>query len=146
DSRWRLARGATCARGQVRWSRPCSWASRDSTIAPMNRANGKPKFNPRLLPPQIGLGLLLAIGLAILYSRGGQPRPTDELEGRVVRRVEQTPDFTYLELESEGEPLWLFTPRVEVHVGDRVYFTPVREFRDFEPRSLKRKFDRLLSA
>jgi hypothetical protein len=112
----------------------------------MNGAATKPKFNPRLLPPLIGLGLLLAIVLAVLFARGSRSRPTEQIETRVVRRVEQTADFTYLELEDGGDTLWLATPRVEVDVGDRVHFEPNREFRDFEVRSLKRKFDRLLSA
>jgi hypothetical protein len=110
----------------------------------MSLANGKRKFNPRLLPPLIGLGLLLAIAMAILFSRGGQPRPTEEFDARVVRRVEQTPDFTYLELEDGDGTLWLATPRVDVQAGDRVQFASAKVFRDFEAPSLKRKFDRLL--
>lgn len=116
----------------------------------MDHANAKVKLNPRLWPPLIGLGLLLVIAMAILFSRGGQPRQDaendDQLEARIVRRVEQTPNFTYLELEDGDGTMWLAAPRVDVQVGDRVHFKPAREFRDFEVRSLKRKFNRLLSA
>ncbi len=100
----------------------------------MNAANRKPKLNPRLLPPLIGLGLLTAMALAILFSRGGQPKQEQEdTEARVVRRVEQTSDFTYLELEDGDELLWLATPRVEVQVGDRVRFESAREIATFRP-------------
>src|SRR5687767_3333533 len=94
---------------------------------------GQGRFNPRLLPPLIGLGLLLAIAMVILLSRGGRPKQEEEeIDARVIRRVEQTPDFTYLELEDGEGTLWLATPRVDVQVDDRVHFKSAKEFRDFE--------------
>jgi hypothetical protein len=96
------------------------------------------------LPPLIALGLLLAIALAILFARGG--RPTEEkVDGQLVRSVQQTPDFTYLELEAgEAGTIWLATPRVEVEPGDRVHYESAKTFRDFEAPSLQRKFERIL--
>jgi hypothetical protein len=101
-------------------------------------------FNPRLLPPLVGLGLLLVIIAVLFFSRGNQPRP-ERIEGRVVEKVEQSAEFTYLQLADDaGAPLWLGTPRVEVQPGERVHFESAREMRDFPVTSLKRVFDRIL--
>jgi hypothetical protein len=111
----------------------------------MSLTESRPKFNPRLLPPLIGLGLLLVIALAVLFSRGSRNKTGDEpIAARLVRTVEQTSDFTYLEVTDEEGTLWVATPRVEVEVGDRVHFDSAEEYRDFKAPSLKRSFDRLL--
>jgi hypothetical protein len=103
----------------------------------------KRRFNPRVLPPLIGLGLLLLIGIAVLVSRRG---PSDDrVQGLVVRQVEQTPQFTYLEVDDkDGSPLWLAARRVEVAVGDKVHFESAEPASHFEAPSLKRTFDRIL--
>src|SRR5438132_2434983 len=122
-------------------------ASRESD-SPADDAHPPPKFNPRLLPPLILLGLVLIVGLLALLSRGGPAKDekTERVEAKLVRKVEQTPDFTYLELADEKGPCWLATRRVEVEVGDGVYYEPesAQEARDFPAPSLNRTFDRIL--
>src|SRR5436853_6833740 len=122
-------------------------ASRESD-SPAGDVYPSNKFNPRLLPPLILLGLILAVGLFALLSRGGPAKveQSEKVEGKLVRKVEQTPKFTYLELADDKGPFWVATGRGEVEAGDRVYYEPeaAQEARNFPVPSLERTFDRIL--
>lgn len=64
----------------------------------------------------------------------------------VTGKVTETLDagrYTYVEVDTGEKRVWAAGPRVDVKVGDSVYFPIGMQMTDFESKSLGRKFDRL---
>ena len=64
----------------------------------------------------------------------------------VTGKVTETLDagrYTYVEVDTGEKRIWAAGPRVEVKVGDAVYFPIGMQMTDFESKTLGRKFDRL---
>lgn len=70
-------------------------------------------------------------------------------KGVIVGRVTETMvagRYTYVEVDTGKRRVWGAGPRVEVTVGDYVYFPSGMPMVDFESKSLGRKFDLLYMA
>lgn len=68
---------------------------------------------------------------------------SDLVSGKVLETM-NSGGYTYVLLENEGQKTWVAVPRMEVTVGSEVSFTPGMEMTDFESKTLKRRFDRII--
>lgn len=106
------------------------------------------------------LGLLATAAIAgsnALIPRGAAPPRAPELDrrgadpsrGEVVGTVTQTMDvsyYTYVEIDTGRERIWVAGPRTEVKVGDSVSVSSATRMLDFFSNFLDRTFDVLYLA
>jgi hypothetical protein len=67
--------------------------------------------------------------------------------GTVNGQVTETMDveqYTYMKLKTDGGETWAAVPKTKVKVGDKVGVENSMEMTNFESKSLKRKFDKIL--
>lgn len=65
------------------------------------------------------------------------------LTGKVVDTMDSG-GYTYVQLEQAGKKTWLAIPQTKVTKGKTMTFSPGMEMQNFESKSLKRKFDRII--
>jgi hypothetical protein len=99
--------------------------------------------------------LTAAVGSAQSDSEGSASPPTSEAvpgaghstsKSVIAGKVTETLDagrYTYVEVDTGEKRVWAAGPRIEVKVGDSVYFPIGMQMNDFESKSLGRKFDQL---
>ena len=62
----------------------------------------------------------------------------------VVEEVLQVSQYTYLRIKEGGQELWIAGNRIDVQTGATVYYEGAMEMKNFESKTLNRKFDSLL--
>jgi cation transport ATPase len=65
------------------------------------------------------------------------------VSGKVVETMDSG-GYTYVRVEKKGRKTWVAVPTTTVKVGDTVTFKPGMEMKDFESKTLKRTFDRII--
>jgi hypothetical protein len=90
----------------------------------------------------------LAILTIVLSTTGkstaaDRPSDTSSLSGKVVETMDSG-GYTYVYLERGGEKIWLAVPQMKVIVGQNMSFKPGIVMVDFESKTLKRKFDKII--
>ncbi|MDP2158232.1 MAG: hypothetical protein Q8K68_11050 [Nitrospirota bacterium] len=66
-----------------------------------------------------------------------------ELTGKVVDTMDSA-GYTYVQLENAGKKTWVAIPQTKVTKGKTMTFSPGMEMKNFESKSLKRKFDSII--
>ncbi len=84
--------------------------------------------------------LLAAAGLA---ARAMPPAQAPALQGEVLE-VRDVESYTYLRLKTKEGETWAAVPATAVKKGARVSIGNAMVMQDFESRTLKRKFDRIV--
>ncbi len=91
--------------------------------------------------------------LSLVFSTTGksifadQPKEnmnaTSSLSGKVVETMDSG-GYTYVCLEKSGNKIWLAVPKMKVIVGQNMSFKPGIEMVNFQSKTLKRKFDKII--
>jgi hypothetical protein len=99
------------------------------------------------------LVILSIMVLGIVFSTTGKDIFADQstenmkaissLSGKVVETMDSG-GYTYVRLEKSGEKMWLAVPKMKVIVGQNMSFKPGIVMVNFESKTLKRKFDKII--
>lgn len=65
------------------------------------------------------------------------------LSGKVVQTM-NSGGYTYVEIENKGQKLWVAISEAKIKKGETVSFKPGAVMENFESKTLKRKFDRIV--
>jgi translation initiation factor 1 (eIF-1/SUI1) len=65
------------------------------------------------------------------------------LSGKVVDTMDSG-GYTYVQLEQAGKKTWVAVPQMKVTKGKTMTFRPGMEMKNFESKTLKRKFDSIV--
>jgi hypothetical protein len=52
--------------------------------------------------------------------------------------------YTYVQLDNKGKKTWVAAPKMKVSKGQTMTFRPGMEMKNFESKTLKRKFDTII--
>lgn len=73
-------------------------------------------------------------------------QPAELLNGKVLQTMDSG-GYTYVYIQKkDGEKVWVAATATTVKVGSQISFKGGMEMRDFESKSLKRKFDKIIFA
>ena len=65
------------------------------------------------------------------------------LTGKVVQTMESG-GYTYAQIENKGVKTWVACPKTKVVKGQNISFAPGMEMQNFESKTLKRTFDKII--
>jgi hypothetical protein len=65
------------------------------------------------------------------------------LTGKVVESMDSG-GYTYVQIENSGKKTWVAVPKTKVVVGQDITLSPGNEMKNFESKTLKRKFDSII--
>ncbi len=74
-------------------------------------------------------------------------KKTEEIPGAINGKVVDTMDsagYTYVEIEKAGKKTWVAIPQTKITKGTTMTFRPGMEMKNFESKTLKRKFDSIV--
>lgn len=91
----------------------------------------------------IVVGLALVFALSTVPAAQAMPSAGSSLTGKVVETMDSG-GYTYVRVENKGQKTWVAMPQTKVKVGQTVTLQPGMEMENFESKSLKRKFDRII--
>jgi len=80
----------------------------------------------------------LAVAAGALSSYAGEA-----LTGKVLETMDSG-GYTYLQMETGGKKIWVAIPKTKVEKGQNISVSPGAEMKDFESKTLKRKFDSII--
>jgi len=81
---------------------------------------------------------------AFSSSPASSAAPTQAgLSGKVVDTMDSG-GYTYVQLENKGKKTWVAVPQMKVTKGKTMTFRPGMEMKNFESKTLKRKFDTII--
>lgn len=83
------------------------------------------------------------LGFAAESKAQGQQAEQGVLTGKVVETMNSS-GYTYVRLESAGKKTWVAVPETKIKVGQTVSLLPGMEMKNFESKTLKRKFDSII--
>lgn len=86
------------------------------------------------------LVLVPLLTVNVLYA-GSQE--TSVITGKVVETM-NSGGYTYVCLEKNGKKTWIAAPQMKVQKGQIMSFQPGVEMVNFESKTLKRKFDKII--
>lgn len=95
--------------------------------------------------------LMLCAAVAIAVSMSAlnadafpqNEQKVEPITGKVVETMDSA-GYTYIHLEKNGKKTWVATPQMKVKKGQTMSFRPGQEMQNFESKTLKRKFDRII--
>lgn len=91
--------------------------------------------------------LMLIVIAFVLVSVSALPTPYAAPQSAISGKVVETMNsggYTYVCLEKGGKKTWVAVPEMKVVKGKNMSFEPGMEMKDFESKTLKRKFDRII--
>ena len=84
--------------------------------------------------------------LALTISGSSLPSYAADAQGP-SGKVVQTMDsggYTYAQIENKGVKTWVAVPKTKIVKGQNITFAPGAEMQNFESRTLKRTFDKII--
>lgn len=96
--------------------------------------------------------LIVALAFVSLASANGllafppaetEQQQTSVITGKVVETMDSGP-YTYVCVEKGGKKTWVAVPKMKVKKGQTISFKPGMEMVNFESKTLKRKFDKII--
>jgi len=93
----------------------------------------------------MALSLVFSTAVRIVFAE----QPTENmnaassLSGKVVETMDSG-GYTYVLLDKSGEKIWLAVPKMKVIVGQNMSFKSGIVMVNFESKTLKRKFDKII--
>lgn len=102
----------------------------------------------------LATGLMVALALATMGGCAGSGKTTKStqaqqkiaqpvLAGKVVETM-NAGGYTYINLENNGEKIWVAVPTMVVKVGDELKLQPGAEMNSFTSKSLNRTFENII--
>ncbi len=61
-----------------------------------------------------------------------------------IKEIQQTSTYTYLLVQKAGQEFWMAASKINVEVGEKIYFIDAMEMQNFESKELNRVFDRIV--
>jgi len=61
-----------------------------------------------------------------------------------INEVQQTSGYTYLLVQNSDQEFWMAVAKMDVEVGEKVYFVEAMEMQNFESKELNRVFERIV--
>lgn len=90
------------------------------------------------------LFFMLTVAVQNIYANSEKPSHHEEpLAGKVVETM-NSGGYTYILLEKNGKKTWVAVMEVKVKKGQNMSFKSGPEMTDFESKTLKRKFDKII--
>ena len=90
------------------------------------------------------LSIAVILGLVLIFTASAQNARADAgLSGKVVETM-NSGGYTYVRLEKNGKKMWVAVSETKVVKGQNMAFKPGAEMVNFESKTLKRKFDRII--
>ena len=83
-----------------------------------------------------------AAGKKAATEKSSQEEPAG-LTGKVVETMDSG-GYTYVQLENAGKKTWVAIPQTKITKGKTMTFSPGMEMKNFESKTLKRKFDTII--
>jgi hypothetical protein len=80
-------------------------------------------------------------------EKKAEEKKTEEIPGALTGKVVDTMDsggYTYVQLEKAGKKSWVALPQTKITKGKTMTFKPGMEMKNFESKTLKRKFDSIV--
>ncbi len=71
------------------------------------------------------------------------PQEVAPISGKVVETMDSG-GYTYALLEEGGKKTWVAVPQMKISKGQKISFLPGIEMVNFESKTLKRKFDKIV--
>jgi len=90
------------------------------------------------------------VSVLVLQTTANSASPTtgaDSAQAGISGKVVDTMDsggYTYVQLEQDGKKLWVALPKTAVKKGQMITVSPGMVMENFESKTLKRKFDRIV--
>ena len=85
-------------------------------------------------------------GKAAAPAAANSAQPGEVLSGKVLETMDSG-GYTYVQIQKKsGEKTWVAAPVTAVKVGSQISFTGGMEMVNFESKTLKRKFDKIIFA
>lgn len=94
----------------------------------------------KFLVLSLAVSILLSLS-AVNFSYAGPQSAA--ITGKVVETMDAA-GYTYVCLEKDGQKTWVAVPQMKVKKGQTMSFNPGSEMVNFESKTLKRKFDRII--
>ena len=95
----------------------------------------------------IFLRISLVVSVLALFVTGGAlpsyAENSQTLSGKVIETMNSA-GYTYVRIENKGKKAWVAVPETKVVKGQNISFAPGMEMKDFESKTLKRKFDTII--
>jgi hypothetical protein len=88
----------------------------------------------------VALMLALTVTVSALPSHAAEAQA---LSGKVVQTMDSG-GYTYAQIENKGVKTWVAVPKAKVVKGQNISFAPGMEMQNFESKTLKRTFDKII--
>ena len=88
----------------------------------------------------------IALVLALTVPGSSLPSYAEDnrtLTGKVVQTMDSG-GYTYAQIENKGLKTWVAVPKTKVVKGRNISFAPGMEMQNFESKTLKRTFDKII--
>jgi hypothetical protein len=86
----------------------------------------------------------IVLVLALTVTGSSLPSyAADALSGKVVQTMDSG-GYTYAQIDNKGVKTWVAVPKTKVVKGQDISFAPGAEMQNFESKTLKRTFDRII--
>jgi hypothetical protein len=87
--------------------------------------------------------VLVFMVLAAGHMAYAGPHDGAALIGKVIETMDSA-GYTYVRIEKDGQKTWVAIPQAKVKKGQTVSFQPGTEMQNFESKTLRRTFDRII--
>ena len=88
----------------------------------------------------------IALVLALTVTGSALPSYAADdkaLSGKVVETMDSG-GYTYAQIDNKGVKTWVAVPKTKIVKGQNISFAPGMEMQNFESKTLKRKFDKII--
>jgi hypothetical protein len=110
-------------------------------------STGNNTLNNKEFRMNIFLKISLVVLVLVLVGSGGvlpsHAGDAQTLSGKVVQTMDSG-GYTYVQIENNGEKTWVAVPKTKIVKGKEISFVPGMEMQNFESKTLKRTFDRII--
>ena len=90
-----------------------------------------------------GVAVLFLALLVVGQATYAAPQEEAAISGKVVETM-NSGGYTYVCLEKNNNKTWIAVPQMKVVKGKNMSFQPGPEMANFESKTLKRKFDKII--
>lgn len=94
--------------------------------------------------------LMLCVALSIVVSlfasnayAFANSQGAEVITGKVIETMDSA-GYTYVRLEKDGKKLWVAMPQTKITKGKTMSFKAGMEMHNFESKTLKRKFEKII--
>ena len=89
------------------------------------------------------ISFIVLVLLALTAAGSAHAADAQVLSGKVVNTMDSG-GYTYAQIENKGVKTWVAVPKTKIVKGQDISFAPGAEMQNFESKTLKRTFDRII--